>query len=396
MPLGATEGIVRRARRTIKGLMNFHPVGWEEVEDRGRQAVRRILEDRMRRRIRGYLEEQISRGEHDRRNGHYSRHLLTSMGDIELTVPRTRRWSTVDVVQAYARRAPDVDRCILAGFVYGLSTRKVAEALLPILGERISPSTVSRVAKVLDQAVDCFHRRPLGDHYSILQFDGVVLARKSGRGALRRPVLVALGVRPDGRKEVIDFLMAPSESQAAWEGFLNDLYRRGLTGEGAEMITTDGGAGLTAALSIVYPRIPAQRCWAHKARNITEKVRRADRGAVKRGLRRIYQARNRSDALNAVIRFGARWEGMYPRAVRCLVQDMEELLAFFYFRDPDWRRAARTTNSIERRFREVRRRTRPMGVFSDRTSIERILFAVFSDENRKQGAATPFLLTQNT
>lgn len=82
--------------------------------------------------------------------------------------------------------------------------------------------------------------------------------------------------------------------------------------------------------------------------------------------------------------------------MKCLRRHVEELLSFFDFKDPDWRRAARTTNAIERRFREVRRRTRPMGVFSDRTSIERILFAVFRYENEKQGSATPFLVTQKT
>jgi putative transposase len=318
------------------------------------------------------------------------------MGDIELAVPRTRNWSAMEVVRSYARRAPDVDRCILACFVYGLSTRKVSEALLPIFGERVSPATVSRVAKVLDQAVDSFHRRPLENRYSSLQFDGVVLSRKSGEGALRRPVLVALGIRPDGRKEIIDFMMAPAESQEAWEGFLNDLYRRGLTGEGVEMITTDGGKGLIAALQVVYPRGREQRCWAHKVRNVLDKVRLADRDQVKRGLRKIYQAKNRTKALEAALRFAAIWEDTYPEAVKCLMKDLEELLAFFYFTDPDWRKAVRTTNAIERRFREVRRRTRPMGVFYDRTSIERILLAVFVYENQKQGAAIPFLLTQNS
>ncbi len=396
MPLSATEGMVRCTRRAIKGLMNFHPEGWDEVQERGRQVIRRLLERRMRQRVRGYLEEELSSGEQDRRNGYYRRHLLTSMGDIELAVPRTRRWSPFDVVQAYARRAPDVDRCILACFVYGLSTRKVSEALLPIFGERVSASTVSRVAKVLDQAVAAFHRRPLGNHYSLLQFDGVVLSRKTGRGALRRPVLVAMGIRPDGRREIIDFLIAPAESRDAWEGFLNDLYRRGLTGEGVEMITTDGGKGLRAALAVVYPRAEVQRCWAHKVRNVIDKVRLADRDQVKRGLRRIYKAKNKTKAVEAAVRFAVIWAERYPDAVKCLMNDIEELLAFFYFNDPIWRKAARTTNAIERRFREVRRRTRPMGVFSDRTSIERILFAVFTYENQKQGAATLFALTQNS
>ena len=128
---------------------------------------------------------------------------------------------------------------------------------------------------------------------------------------------------------------------------------------------------------MVYPRIPVQRCWAHKVRNILDGIRVPDRPEAKRTLGRIYEASSRYRAVEHVLRFGARWEAIYPKAVRQLTKNLEELLAFFTFDDPDWRRRARTTNAIERRFREVRRRTRPMGVFSDRTSIERILYAVF-------------------
>ena len=124
---------------------------------------------------------------------------------------------------------------------------------------------MSRVAKTLDAAVAAFHRRPLRDRYKVLMLDGVVLARKTGAGALRRPVLVALGLRPDGKKEVIDFRLAGSESAAEWERFLTDLYRRGLTGQGLDMVCVDGGAGLLAALPTAFPGIAVQRCWAHHA-----------------------------------------------------------------------------------------------------------------------------------
>ena len=174
----------------------------------------------------------------DRRNGSYSRHLLTELGDIELSVPRTRRFCPTAVLRSYARRAAEIDRAILAGFVLGLSTRKVGEVLLELLGRKVSAATVSRVARTLDAAVAAFHRRPLANRYKALMLDGVVLVRKTktGAGALRRPVLVALGLRADGRKEIIDFRLAASESAAAWERFLTDLHRRGLTGDGLEMI----------------------------------------------------------------------------------------------------------------------------------------------------------------
>lgn len=396
MPLFATDESVRRAGRYIKRLMNHVPEGWQETKERSREALRRTVEESMAEQVRRHLEDTLSRGEQDRRNGFFSRRLISGIGDIGLSVPRTRRYSPLSVVQAYARRSQDVDLSILSCFVLGLSTRKVSKALLPMLGVEVSASTVSRVARVLDVAVAAFHRRPLKNRHRVLQFDGVVLSRKTGKGAQRRPVLTVLGILPDGRKEIIDYLLASSEGQAAWEGLLNDLYQRGLTGEGVQLITVDGCAGLRAALEVVYPRILVQRCWAHKVRNVLDYARLRDREEMKRGLRRIYRAGSRWQALQYTVRFATRWAEDYPRAVRCLIKDIEELLNFFIFDSESWRLASRTTNAIERRFREVRRRTRPMGVFSDRTSIERILFAVFSGANESQGVVTPLLLTQNS
>jgi len=343
-----------------------------------------------------YLEEVSEGDKSDRRNGSYSRHLLTELGDIELEVPRTRHYSALKVVRSYARRAGHIDRMILACFVLGVSTRKVAQALLPVLGEAVSPATVSRVAKQLDSVVEAFHRRPLKDQYRILVLDGVVLARKTGAGAIRRPVLVALGIRPDGKKEIIDFRLAPGESTVAWEAFLHDLYRRGLTGENLEVILVDGGVGLLAALPLVYPQVPVQRCWAHKIRNILDKVKKKEQQEIKPYLHRIMNAKNKTQARMAARNFALTWESRYPKAVGCLRDDLDDLLVFFKFKEDHWRKAARTTNAIERRFREVRRRTRPMGVFYDKTSVERILFAVFNFENKQQGINTPFLVTQNS
>ena len=190
---------------------------------------------------------------------------------------------------------------------------------------------MSRVAKTLDEAVAAFHARPLADRYKALMLDGVVLARRTGAGALKRPVLVALGIRADGKKEIIDFHLATGESAAAWERFLTDLYRRGLTGNGLEMICADGGRGLIAALPTVYPGIPLQRCWAHKVRNVLGKVRKADHGAVKAALHAIMNAPNRPKALSAARRFASAWEETYPKAVACLRNDLDDLLTCFRY-----------------------------------------------------------------
>jgi len=249
---------------------------------------------------------------------------------------------------------------------------------------------------MLDATVAAFHARSLHGRYQALLLDGVVLARKTGAGAIRRPVLVALGLLKDGRKEVIDFRLARAESEQEWESFLTDMRKRGFSTDDLKIIIVDGGRGLLNALPTVFPNIPIQRCWAHKVRNLTDKVRRGDQKAVKRGLRRIYDAASEKKARKMAGRFAAKWERKYPKVVHSLREDLDELLAFFLFKDPAWRKWTRTTNAIERRFREVRRRTRPMGVFTDRTSMDRILYAVFTHENQQQKVSTLFLVTQNS
>ncbi len=188
-----------QAMEMVKQMMDE---GFEDGDYRGaaRDALVSILEDRMASSLGQYLAEMESRGEADRKNGYYSRHLLTELGDIELRVPRTRTYSAQTIVKAYARRAGHLDRAIMAAFILGVSTRKVAEVLSPIFGEKISPSTVSRVAKALDVAVAAYHQRSLARRYAVLIFDAVMLSRKTGAGAIKRPVLVALGIRPDGKE----------------------------------------------------------------------------------------------------------------------------------------------------------------------------------------------------
>jgi putative transposase len=161
------------------------------------------------------------------------------------------------------------------------------------------------------------------------------------------------------------------------------------------MICVDGGGGLLAALPTIFPGIAVQRCWAHKIRNVLDKVKKAGQPAVKRALHKIMNAPNAPAARAAARTFADRFEGKYPAAVACLRNDLDELPTCFRYKSEDQRRKVGTTNAIERRFREVRRRTRPMGTFQDRTSMDRILFAVFTHENKSQGISTPFLLTQN-
>jgi len=168
------------AFEVVKAMQGDNLEWGEDYRPLARQAVAEIIEDEMAQAVDRYLDQLSLEDGPDRRNGYYLRHLLTTLGHIELAVPRTRRYSPVSVLRAYARREAEIDRVMLAGFVLGLSTRKVGETLLAILGQRVSATTVSRVAKTLDAAVSAFHRRSLNNHYRVLMLDGVVLARRPG------------------------------------------------------------------------------------------------------------------------------------------------------------------------------------------------------------------------
>jgi transposase-like protein len=156
MPHTATIKSLPRAFQMMKA-MQAEGVEWsEDYRGAAAAALKELLDGRMEVSIDRHLSEMAERGQADRRNGCYHRWLMTELGEIELAVPRTRSFSALAVVRAYARRAAHVDRMILACFVLGLSTRKVATALLPILGRPVSASTVSQVAKSLDAAVAAF------------------------------------------------------------------------------------------------------------------------------------------------------------------------------------------------------------------------------------------------
>jgi putative transposase len=368
-------------RNVSRALSEINAFEWEgDFKPMARQALKELVHKQLEQEMAEYL--GLSRYEHaldrdDYRNGHYVRHLLTEMGDLEVLVPRSRKGKfPTKLFERYARRCRSIDRVLLACFCLGLSTRKAASVLAPVLGEKVSASTISRIARGLDQEVSRYHDRALEDRYRYLFFDGVVLKSKGALKVQKKILLCAFGITVEGHHEMIDFYPAASESAACWEAFLGDLYRRGLHASQCQLIATDGGTGLHQALQIVYPKTLLQRCWAHKARNVLDKVKKKDQLAVKKALNRISHAANRREAAQAYWRFSSRWRKAYPRAVACLKKDFDQLLSFFAIKNSRLWSRLRTTNLIERAFREVRRRTRPMGVMAHTQSLQRIVFAV--------------------
>ena len=241
---------------------------------------------------------------------------------------------------------------------------------------------MSRIAKSLDTEVAKYRKKQLSDGFIYLILDAVTMMVKEAPRAVKKLVLCAYGIKADGRRELISFRQARSESEGCWEAFLKDLSDRGLQGENLKLICTDGGAGLIKAVELVYYGIPRQRCWAHKGRNVAAKVKKKNQDECLSGMKKIYCQENRREAIKMYRRWEARWKEEEPAAVACLAADLEELLTFYQMPDAHWKKV-RTTNLIERIFREVRRRTRPMTSFANGASCDRVIFAVFDDFNRR-------------
>lgn len=370
---------------------------WGDLQQQTRLAWTKLFQaqsERERDRYLGFTPYERGPQKRDARNGYYERDYVTRLGTLRLRVARTRKKNFLPrSIARFSRRAEEVLLLIREAFLRGISTRQVGRVVATVTEEVVSAQTVSRLTRDLDEAVRAFHQAPIEDHWAYLFLDGVSLRVRRPMGRKRVQMLVAYGVRQDGSRQLLAFLRSSGESQAAWEGLLQDLYRRGLRGRKLLLIVTDGCAGLAAAIRTVYPHVPHQRCWVHKMRNILEQVRKREYDAVKKGAQAIYLAENRSRAEAAFRRFRSRWEKVYPRMVRRVGTDLPELLSFFRFPRHLWRKL-RTTNVIERCFVEVRRRTRPMVCFVNVESVDRIIYSIFHRFNLDWRTRTLRLFTQ--
>ena len=316
------------------------------------------------------------RGRLDHRNGAYHRMLVTELGAItDLRIPRRRRRPyRPSFLARAARRTRRVDAVLRQAFLRGLSTRETAALAATLTGVPLSAAAVSRLGRALDEQVGAFHRRPITFPARYLLLDGLWCSVRASAGrAQRRVVLAAYGIDAQGRRQLLDYRQATAESTAAWRRLLSSLVARGLDPDAVVLVTADGADGIAAAVDEAFPEARLQRCWTHRIRNVLEVVHVTGRRRCLAGLRAIYRARTRRAAVAAYWRWAAAWRGRHPRLVRALERDLDSLFAVFALPAPI-RASLRTTNLLERAFRELRRRLRPIGALSDRHAADRILY----------------------
>ncbi len=282
-----------------------------------------------------YERSEARRGE---RNGSKARTLTGPTGPLELTLPRARlfrpggseEWAS-KLVPRYQRRVREVNESVLAAYLSGANTRRIAGALRPLLkAAPLSKSAVSRVVGTLKSDMEAWEKRSLADlEVAFLYLDAIALRVRMDRRVTSVPVLVALAVLADGQKQLVALEMRGSESHEAWKGFLDGLVERGL--RAPLLCIVDGNAGLRRALSTVWSKTPVQRCAVHKLRNLERKAPKHAVAEVKADFHGIVYAASEAAARKAYADFVSKWKSRCPGVVKSLEEAGDELLTMYRF-----------------------------------------------------------------
>ena len=309
------------------------------------------------------------------RNGHKSRTLNTRMGKLELRVPQARGVEPYSPL--FFAKWQRSERALLVAcaemYFMGVSTRKVKNVLREMGGFELSASTVSCIAQELDEKLTEFRARRLDEHeWPYVMVDACyVKVRKNGR-VVSQAILVASGVNDVGRREILTWRPADVESEDTWTELFRELRHRGVSG--VRYIISDGHQGIRAAVAKQYIGASWQRCWTHFMRNAMAKVGHKYKDALAKELSGARKFDDVKICMDEAERVAERWEKQYPRVARQIREQFEETLSVHSL-PPAHRRRVYTTNIMERLMREIKRRTRVVGIFPNEASADRLIGA---------------------
>jgi len=311
----------------------------------------------------------------DRRNGTYLRKLITSMGAIDLQVPRARESGSAGagVLGRYKRRTPDLDNTIVSAYVHGASTRDIGQITETLMGEHVGRSTVSRVTRSLNDKVEALRKTPITGPIPYLFLDATFLDARWARKVENVSALVAYGIGLDGKRQLLAVTIGAEESEDSWSELLAQLVERGLSG--VQLVVADAHAGLAKAVRHHLPEAPLQRCTVHLQRNVLSKAPQRLRARLAREVSKVFDAPSKAEAKKRLEQLRTGLGKQVPEAMACLEAGFEAATHFYAFPREHWHRI-RSTNGLERLHGEVKRRTKAIGAFPDRASALRLVTAV--------------------
>jgi len=342
-----------------------------DVEARVREGVKAVLEEVLQEEMTEHLDagyRELTPTRRGERNGHYARNLLTPAGKIErLEVPRDREGEFVtEVFERYKRMTGDVEEAVLEMYLSGISVRKIAGVTEALSKVRIGKDAVSRIARRLEEEQRAWRERSLKEKaYPYLYLDATYLKLRWGASVTNLALLVCVGVDKEGFREILAVEVAGSEKGAAYASLLRGLIDRGLSG--VRLVVSDDHEGIKAAVFGELPGVNWQRCVVHFERNVLSHVPASSMGEVAEDLKAIFKVRREKTARTLAEEFVELYGGRFPKAVSVFEAGMEDALNYLGYPGSHHARI-RTTNMLERLFKEVKRRTRVVGVFPNETS----------------------------
>jgi len=350
-----------------------------DVEARVRQGVKAVLEEVLQEEMSEHLEagyRELTPTRRGERNGHYQRNLLTPAGKIErLEVPRDREGEFVtDLFERYKRMTGDVEEAVLEMYLSGISVRKIAGVTEALSRVKIGKDAVSRIASRLEEQQKGWRERSLeGKEYPYLYLDATYLKVRWGARVTSMALLACVGVDEEGFREVLAVEVAGTEKGAAYASLLRGLIDRGLSG--VRLVVSDDHEGIKAAVWGELPGVEWQRCIVHFERNVLAHVPATSMGEVAEDLKAIFKVRREKTAKALAEEFVELYGGRFPKAVAVFEAGIGDALTYLGYPGSHHARI-RTTNMLERLFREVKRRTRVVGVFPSETSATTLATAI--------------------
>lgn len=354
------------------------------------EAIEAILEVEM--------EECLQAGKHERnerrlgyRSGYYRRRLITRVGTMVLRVPQDRagHFST-QVFEQYQRSEKALVGALAQMYVQGVSTRKVAAITEELCGHEFSASSISAITGRLDEQLEQFSRRKLGQAMPYVILDARYERVREGGVIVSRAILIALGIDWEGRRQVLAVEYAHRESQSSWRDFLIQLKERGLSG--VHFVVSDDHEGLKAAVREVLPGVWWQRCYVHFLRNALDYLpRRADDDCLQE-LRWMYERRNVEEARRDLKSWLEKWALKYEKLCAWVEANIEETWSFYRL-PVAHHKHLKSTNLLERFNQEIKRRTLVVRIFPDEASCLRLIRAVAAEQHEEWMEGSRYLKT---
>ena len=332
------------------------------------------------------VSEHIGAERHERtpdrktqRNGHRERTWETRVGDLALRIPKLREGT---YYPSFLEPRRPAEKALLAvvqeAYVQGVSTRKVDKILQKMGLSGMDPNKVSRICKELDEGVNAFRNRPLDSDYPYLWLDALYLKVRQNHRVVSMAVVIAIGVRETGEREILGLSIGASEESAFWMEFLRGLVQRGL--KGVQLVISDAHSGLKEAISAVLNGASWQRCRVHFMRNVLAHVPKGDKAMVAAAIRTIFAQPDRETAEVQLSEVVQAMEKRWPKAAETLAAGAADVLTYMAFPREHWTRIY-STNPLERLNREVKRRTDVVGIFPNTAAAMRLVGSVLMEVN---------------